>query len=356
MITEFLQKHNLTTPKLLKIVGLSLVGVIAALFIFSLLSIVIKPLNLAKNLKGVSPTASSYDTGYGLSMESAEIPSSFSLGGASGAPSLSARNIAPIMPPIPDERTTPGNDAEQFEVTEYSGRIETANLDSVCNTIADLKGRDYVIFENATKYDKNCNYYFKVKRDKVTEILAIVKNLQPKELIENTYTIKRQIEDFTSEIEILNNQKTSIDETLKLAISAYDEITGVATKSQNAEALAKIIDSKIRIIERLTQERININTQLDRLARAKADELDRLEYTYFRLNVIEKKYFDGQDLKDSWRAAIKKFVLDINKILQDITVNLISWLFIVLQYALYLFILVVLGKYGWRLIKRIWQS
>src|SRR3989339_721006 len=161
-----------------------------------------------------------------------------------------------------------------------------------------LKPREDVIFENASEYEKNCNYSFKVKRDSVKEILSIIESLDPKELNENTYTIKRLIEDYTRDV----------------------------------ENLAKIIDSKIRIIERLTQERININSQLERLNRSKAEQLDRLEYTYFRVYVFENKFIDREDLKDSWKTAIKSFVRDINKIAQDITINLAALLFLILEY------------------------
>src|SRR3989339_566326 len=122
-----------------------------------------------------------------------------------------------------------------------------------------LKPREDVIFENASEYEKNCNYSFKVKRDSVKEILSIIESLDPKELNENTYTIKR-------------------------------------------------------------------------LNRSKAEQLDRLEYTYFRVYVFENKFIDREDLKDSWKTAIKSFVRDINKIAQDITINLAALLFLILEY------------------------
>jgi hypothetical protein len=119
--------------------------------------------------------------------------------------------------------------------------------------------------------------------------------------------------------------------------------------------LAKIIDSKIGIIERLTQERININAELERLDRSKSEQLDRLDYTYFNVNVIENKFVDIQNLKDSWSTAVKSFVNDINKVLQDISINLVTLLFLALQYILYIFIILIIAKYGWKLVKYIWK-
>src|SRR3989339_753836 len=133
-----------------------------------------------------------------------------------------------------------------------------------------LKPREDVIFENASEYEKNCNYSFKVKRDSVKEILSIIESLDPKELNENTYTIKRLIEDYTSELEILQKKLNSIEETLNNAINAY--------------------------------------------------------------------------------------VRDINKIAQDITINLAALLFLILEYIIYLFIVLIVVKYTWKLARNIWKK
>lgn len=278
---------------------------------------------------------------------------SYSESGVSYGAKLSTRNVSPIMPPRPSGST--GSDAESYEVTDYNAQIETRNITETCDAIKELKALDYVIFENASESDRRCSYTFKVEHSRVAEILAIVKNLDPKDLTENTYTIKRQVDDFTSEIEILEKKRDSIDKTLESALRAYDDITSIATRTQNAEALAKIIDSKIGIIERLTQERININATLDQLSRAKAEQLDRLKYTYFNVSVYENIYFDWENIGDSWQAAVKDLVRSINSVLQSVTTGLLSFLLWLLPFIVYIFIIVFVGKYGWRGVKAIWQ-
>jgi len=266
---------------------------------------------------------------------------------------LSTNNIGI---PSPQPGGSVGPDGEDFEVTEYSASFETRNKDRTCTEIEDLKVYEYVVFQNANEYDRGCSYTFKVAHDRVPEILTVLQDLDPKDLSETTYTIKQQIDDFTSETEILENKLTSINETLESAVSAYDDITALATRTQNAEALAQIIDSKIGIIERLTQERINITAQLERLERAKREQLDRLEYTYFNVNVYENKFVDGEYIADSWKEAFKAFVRDVNRIVQDVTINLLGLLFILAQYILYFFILLVIAKYLWRAAKYVWKQ
>lgn len=336
---KLLKKYNLTWGKILKIAGMAAGALIGLIFIVTLLdSFTNLPqtgMSGAKNLD--------YES---VQSQSAMPESAEDLDEAS----LSLRNISP------EESTGGGSDSEEYEVTEYEGLIETRRLEETCSTISGLKAKDYVIFENSNEYDKGCNYRFKVKKQNAEEILAIVESLDPKELSESIYTIKKQIEDFTSELEILERKKQSVEETLETAISAYDSITNVATQGQDAESLAKIIDSKIKIIERLTQERIKINAQIDRYGRLKSEQLDRLEYTYFHLSIRENKYIDLDDLKDSWQHTIKNFVLNINKIAQDITVNLVALILFLLQYAIYLLIVIIVAKYGWQLAKYIWKK
>lgn len=269
-----------------------------------------------------------------------------------GAPTLlSERNILPSVPGY-----VPGTDSEQFEVRDYNALIETRNREKDCAVVADLKAREDVIFESASEYDKGCNYFFKVTSVSANEILDIIRNLDPKELSENTYTIKRQIEDYTSTEDILKNKLATIDETLATAIASYDSIAALATRTLDAEALARIIDSKLQMVERLTQERINITEQLDYVSRAKAEQLDRLDYVFFSVNIVENKYLDSEQIKDSWKLAVKEFFEDINMTLQEVTVGLVALLFAVAQYVLYAFIVLMLAKYGWRVGKAMWKK
>jgi hypothetical protein len=350
---QFPNNLNLKPANIFKIAGLALVVIIVITLAFRLIGSSFKSLTPGSNGRSVVTQDAVFD------MDDEEYAmKDMGYGESSGSVGLSIRNVIapePSMPPM-DNTATTGDDAEDFEVTEYGVNIETRHLEDTCKKVADLKSREDVIFENANEYERSCSYNFKVKHDSVDEILTIIEELDPKELNENTYTIKRLIDDYTSEVEILEKKMASIEETLNNAVSAYDDITDLATRTQDVESLAKIIDSKIRIIERLTQEKININAQLERINRSKAEQLDRLEYTYFNVRVVENKFIDGQNLKESWKVAVKSFVRDINTVAQDITINLVSLLFLILQYIIYLFIMLIIAKYGWKFAKNVWKK
>jgi hypothetical protein len=361
---DFLKNFDPTPMRIAKLAAILLAALVvlavaAQLFAPSL------PLSMAPSAARMEQSYG-YDgggnAGYAGEYDSyATKPSAAAMPQMGGPATLSARNVAvmkddAMMPVPPMQNGGAGADAEEYEVKDYNATIETRKLEQTCAAFTELKAKTFVVFENSNSYETGCSFTFKVEHEHVPEVLAWVKDLDPRSLSENAYTIKKQIEDFTSEEDILKKKLVSIDETLRSAIAAYDSVTRLATQSQDAGSLAQVIDSRISIIERLTQERININSQLDRLSRAKAEQLDRLDYTYFYVSVVENKYVDTRQLSDSWKHAVRDVVRVANEAIQGVTINLIALFFIVLQYALYALILLVIVKYGWEIAVRIWKK
>lgn len=269
---------------------------------------------------------------------------------------LSARNVSDGMEPPMEDTYTSGDESEAYEVKEYGATIETRNRERDCEAIRSLKAREDVIFENANEHDRGCSYVFKVKKESVEEILGVVKGLDPKELTEASYTIKREVEDYTSEIQILENKLASLDKTLTDAVLSYENITALATNVGNVDSLAKIIESKLTIIERLTSARIEAGNQLERMNRAKAEALDRLLYTYFTVTVYESKFVDGEEISNSWKTAVQQFVRQTNSALQDISIGLAYFLLIVVKIGLYFVIGLYGARFAWTFAKRTWKN
>ncbi len=377
---DFIKNFQPTPMKLLKLAGI-LLAALVVLAVAAHMFAPRMPLSIMPSMPGsmaiygngnydtdesyadYSSVSSGGSAGYDMAY-SKEMEMGYNGTPGAGTVTLSARNVAPMpssiampiapMPPV--AQTAPGADSEKFEVTEYSAQIETRKRQETCDAFTAIKAKDYVVFENSNAYDYGCSFTFKVEADHVEEILAWLKDLNPKYLNENTYTVKAQLDDFTSEEDILKKKLVEIDATLKSATTAYDEVTRLATQTRDAGSLASIIQSRIQIIQQLTQERIYINEQLDRLARSKADQLDHLDYTYFRVDVSENKFIDGTQLKDSWKQAMRDVVRVINEAIQGVTINLLALFFIVLQWALYALILLVIAKYAWQFAVRIWKS
>lgn len=332
----------------LKIAGGIIVTLLVLTIAFQFISNTLRSVGFPNRFGSAAPSYSAggiarYDAEYGIE-EDAMNSAMAKIGG-----------MPTPMPPN-DGGFSSGNDAEDFEVTEYNGTIQTNDKEPVCTILTDLKAHEYVIFENTNNHTTGCTVSFKVEHEHTQEILTIIEDLQPENLSASSYTIKRSIENTTSEVEILQQKLTSINETLQSALVAYDEITKLATATRDAASLATIIDGKVRLIERLTQERININERLDRLEKNKAQQMERLEYTYFYVYVYEDKFVDTKRIKDSWKSAIQSFVHESNALVQEITIGIVVFLLTLVQYVLYFVILLFTAKFGWKFTRRVWKQ
>ncbi len=360
-----LLKNAIKTPiGVLKVVSLGVVFIIVSIFILSLVLASLKSFSAST----VSmPFASSDDMfaykniGYGSESESPMWMGSGNPVNTSqyGDVTFSTRNAmgaAEVISPVPPYGGSVGAMAESFEVQDFFYSYTPSSAASICKGVYALKSDTQVIFENSNEFDRGCDYRFKVEKSKALEIKAVLDTYDPKDVTESTYTIEEQVKDYTDAIATLTNKLDVIDDTLTGALSSYDEIQSIATKANDPDSLAIIIDSKIRLIERLTNEKLIIEGEIDRLERAKIRELDRIEYTFFTVSVYERPYIDTERLTDAWRGSFEQFVSEISHSLQKATLGLLTVLAYGVVFCLYFFVLLVAAKYGWRFTKKFWKS
>jgi hypothetical protein len=260
----------------------------------------------------------------------------------------------PIMPPSYGQ--VPGVDAESFEVSEYYVSIETRDRDRDCDIILSLKSREDVIFDNVNESEYGCNVSFKVKREAVDSVLASINELNPRDISESTYTIKREVGEYENQIEILTKKLTSLEQALTSALANYAEVEAIARRQGDVATLAKVIESKVTIIERITASRLEVVAELDRLSVAKAESLDRMNFVHFSVNVSENDWVQGHDLKDSWVASLQELISDFNTLLQDISIGFVQFLFVVIKYTLYASVLFLVGRPIVRKARVLWSK
>jgi len=258
--------------------------------------------------------------------------------------------------PVPTPEFAPGPDAEAFEVKEYYATIETRSLQEDCAVIAELKSRTDIIFESTNEYERGCTYTFKVTKDQVAEVLVLLETLDPKEVNESTYTIKREVDMYTDEITILETKLTTLETMLAESLAAYEQVTALAMRTGDVEGMARIIEGKLAIVERLTQAKLDTVAQLDRLAQAKGDALDKLTYTYFHVSIYENDFVDGGELKDGWTAAVQNFVRELSTLAQDLTLGFVAFAFSVVKFVLYGTLVLFVARFGFRFAKRVWRA
>ncbi|MBT4936926.1 hypothetical protein HON22_03320 [Candidatus Peregrinibacteria bacterium] len=337
-MNKFFKNFDWSFKSIAKILGVLLLGVIVVSIVISLFSFSINTL--------LRPSQQYNDYGMGGGYEESFL--------ASDSMGMKGKRIA--LPPGFNNQYSLGDDAENFEIKEYSATVRTRKLKQSCEGIASLKVGADVIFETSDEGERSCYYQFKVKKDKEQEVLDIIKSLKPETFNTKIETIQRILDEYDSELEILEKKLASVEDTLTKAQDAYDELTKLATRKQDIESLTKIIDSKLNLIEKLTRERIDIKEQIDRFNKNKSDQLQRLNFSYFNINIYEDLIVDVKEIKDSWKYEIKNFVRNINQVAQDLSVNLLNFIVRFIQVAIYIFISLILLKGIWVVVKKIWKK
>ena len=260
-------------------------------------------------------------------------------------------NILPI--PAPDGGFVDA-DAEDYEVQSYNAYFEVGNKDKICQAVFALKSDKDIVFENANESDRSCNYTFKVIKERTEEILQIIEDLDPDELSSNTYTIQKTITGLTDYLTVLNQKLESIEETIADAQKSYDELVKLATQKRDTESLTKLIDLKLNTIERLTNERLNINQQIESVERDRAEQVQRLEYTNFNVNVYEEKLIDWKEIGENWKWELRNFIDNVNDVVQWVSIKLVSFVLYAVSSLLYLAIAFGFLKLTWILGKKVW--
>lgn len=259
------------------------------------------------------------------------------------------------MPPI--EEPVIATDAEDFEVHEYNASFEKHDKTETCETIAALKGTKSVVFENANESKRSCNYRFRVANKRADEILELLKSLDPDTLSSNVYTIQKRVEGIIDQLEVQKKKLAQVEATLADAQNSYTELTALATRKNDIESLIKLIDLKLDTIERLARERIEINNSIVRIERERADQLERLNFTVFSVNVYERPLIDWSEIKDDWQDAIRSFVDDVNEFTQLVSVRLISFVLQAAVALVYLVFVFVFLRVVWILGRKIlWKK
>ena len=267
--------------------------------------------------------------------------------------SVASRAYPGMMPPMADYYA--GNDAQAYEATDYDASIRTRSLARACDSIDTLKTNGAVVFMRAERNDQNCFYSFKVEKERVEGVVEHIDALSPDTFTKRTETIAKTVRDYSGELSALEERMVSLTASLESAEEAYDELVAFAVENGDADALARAIQNKIAFIDRLTQEKLALEHERERMTRAKDDELDRLVYTYFTVSVVEDRIVDLRGMAETWKQSLKDMVAMVNHVLMGVTIGLIGYLFLLAQFALYGFILLVIAKFGWRLVRRVWE-
>jgi uncharacterized coiled-coil protein SlyX len=264
-------------------------------------------------------------------------------------------SYAPVPPVDTGSGTGVYNEAE-YETHTYNASIRTAQFEEACDAVELWKPFEYVVFEQSQRSERSCYYRFKTARAYTPSILAAVEALDPDDFSVVTEVVKKQMVRYDSQLSILLQKQTLLEESLTDSVAAYDELVALSKEAEDVATLSKVLDSKLAHIERLTRERVNLSTQLQSLTRRIAELEDRVAFDYFSVHIRKHEIVDSKAIVDSWMYAMQDFARDVNEMFQRLTLGLLLNLLVLAQIVIYLLILLVVAKYGWHTVRAFWKK
>lgn len=336
---NFLTNFDWSAKSIAKVFGLFVAGVVALSLVVALVAfafrLIVQPMGVGvssmRNFGGGAP-------------EAAMMAQS----------DMYAKTTSNILPPVPGQDTV-SEDAESYEITDYSLSYRPHSKTHTCDAITALKSREEIVFEESRSDERSCYFRFRVKTKSVDEVLAILQDLNPDDTSKSVYSIQKTVEGLTDELKIQEEKLTQTEVALTDAQKSYDELTRLATRANDVESLTKLIDLKLNTINRLSQEKLAISQAIDQVKKNRADQLLRLEYTNFNINVYENRLADWKNLTDSWIVAVQQFVTDLNTLIQELTIGLVTWIVRAGLGFVYLMIAIGLARLAWIVGKRVWS-
>ncbi len=264
---------------------------------------------------------------------------------------------APSMMPMP--MVNGSRNAELYQREGYSASYETRKFKETCAVIEDLKPLSYVLFDSASQGERYCSYTFRVEKEKTEEIVAKLKELDPKEWNVSIDSVAQNIENTGDRVDILKRRLASIDETLKETETAFARLSSLATQNGKVSDLTTIITQKLTMVERLTNEKLSLEEQIRQYSGGKDDQIEETTYSHFSVSVSKWSAVDWQSLKDSWKYKIQQTLRDMSDTLAAIILSIPALILSMLWYGLVLAVtiigLAVFVKFMLKIVKSIWS-
>ena len=331
--------------------GLFGLGALVLLFIF--LAIVLASFNSARS--GSTGFSQNIAPGYdGEMMDMMIVDESF----APGAPSAGKMvydgdSTSSYYPnPTPDGYTS---GLEQFETTSYKVSARSRELDALCDVLTTLKGDNAIHFKSLNSSVNNCNARFFVEENRVAGVLAQFAAFDSVELNRNTESVTRHKEQIESQSSIVRQQLASVERTLTEAEIAYDEIVTFAREQRDAATLSEAIREKLQQVDYLTQRKISLTSQLENYAQQAADLNERLDVVEFYATFNRSNPIQIGKTERMWESAWEDLSEQFTKTAIGMTAFFGIFLLYVVQYGLYLLVLIVVARFGWKFVLKMWR-
>lgn len=261
----------------------------------------------------------------------------------------------PYYPPAPtqDEYTT---NLESYETTNYNVSARTKQFDEMCNSLTTLKNNSEIHFKSINSSMNNCSALFYVPAAKVESVLSTLTAFKGVEITRDTESVTRHRAQIQSQTTILQQQLTSVENSLTAAETQFNEIAEFARENKDAATLSLTIREKISLVENLTQQKINLVSQLNQIHQQAADLEERLNVVAFSVNINRSYPIYINEQSQKWENAWEDLKDEFTNTGINLTIIFGVFLLRALQFAIYGLVIIVVIRAFWKFVQMLWSK
>ena len=246
-------------------------------------------------------------------------------------------------------------EASLFEIKRYEIKYQTNKTLALQKKIKILKKKPYVLFDKYDESKSKSSYILKVKRAYSKEVLSFLEELSPTKIHLYVENIKKSIDASVNKEKLLKEKLSKLEIILNDATQSYTKLLILAQEKNDIDALTKLVELKIDTLNRLTNEKNSILSQITTLTRKKKELFERLNYVIFKVVIDEFLYIDMENLKNSWKYDIKALISNFNSLIQSLTTTLFSFMLKLAKFFIYFIIMLFILKLIIFIIKKVFK-
>lgn len=245
---------------------------------------------------------------------------------------------------------------ENYETTNYTITARTKQFDSLCEDVENLKANPDIDFKFINSSTNNCQAHFYADTEIAESVLETFTAFSGVEIKRNTESVTRHKDYIESQTIILEQQLSTVERSLSAAERQFDEIADFARQSKDAATLSEAIRYKLENIDTLTQRKINLTAQLDRMYQEAAELSERIGVVEFSVSIYRSNPIYPNRYSQKWDAAWNELKDQFTETAIGLTTVFVIFILWAVRITIYLLVVLLLARVLWKVGTILWQK
>lgn len=261
-----------------------------------------------------------------------------------------------MVMPAPNPSTPYVPNLESYETTDYRASALTTAFDPACSLLRALKEDEGIHYRSLSEDTNYCSAVFFADEGRADEVRDRISSIDNVVIERSTVSVTRAREDILDQVDVLRAQLAHTEATLTTVTEQYGDIVALAYQVGEPSALNRAIQSQYEILDSLNQRRLYEANQLQALLQQSADLEERIGKVMFSVSVRRANPVSPDKYDRVWAEAWQELRDAFVETLVALTAGLgmfVLWLF---QLIAYVAILVIIGRFLYASLRRLWPK